>query len=243
MDMLNIVLKEVSMNIQENKERFENLLLNESILGNLSGTREILEFLDISDFYQAPASINYHGNYKGGLCEHCLQVHDNIFAVSKVFENEYTSKTLTFVSLLHDICKVGIYSKQFRNRKKTDENGKDILDKNGKPIWENIEIYVIDDNYPIGHGEKSVILLQQFFTLTKDEIFAIRWHMGGYDDLTKSYIGNITANKACNLSPLITLLHIADLTSIFLQLKSNDIKPDLNWLSFQSDEDLLKDSF
>lgn len=79
--------------------------------------------------------------------------------------------------------------------------------------------------------------------LTDNEIMAIRWHMGGYDDITKSYIGNLTANNAFNLYPIITLLHISDLTSIFLQLKKEEIKPDINFLAFESDEDLEKETY
>jgi hypothetical protein len=235
----------MSINIQENKERFESLIKNDSILSMLAGTTDLLNFLSESDFYTAPASINYHGNYEGGLCEHCLQVHDNIFKVASIFENSYTSKTLTLVSLLHDVCKINIYQKEKRNRKKKNENGFDILNKKGLPIWEEIEVYAINDLYPLGHGEKSVILLQQYYQLTKDEIFAIRWHMGGYDDITKSYIGNLTINNACNICPLITILHIADLSSIFLQLNSNDEKIPVNreWLFFQSNEDLIKENY
>jgi hypothetical protein len=233
------------MNIEENKDRFESLIKNDSILSMLSGTNDLLNFLSESDFYYAPASINYHGNYEGGLCEHCLQVYDNIFRVSSIFENNYTIKTLTLVSLLHDICKINIYQKEKRNRKKKDEKGFDILNKKGLPIWEEIEVYAINDLNPLGHGEKSVIILQQYYQLTKDEIFAIRWHMGGYDDITKSYIGNLTINNACNICPLITILHIADLSSIFLQLTSNILLNDDNedWVHFQDEESLIKENY
>ena len=39
--------------------------------------------------------------------------------------------------------------------------------------------YTIADNVPMGHGSKSVIMLQQLgVKLTKDELYAILWHMG-----------------------------------------------------------------
>jgi hypothetical protein len=33
-----------------------------------------------------------------------------------------------------------------------------------------------------GHGEKSVMMLQQHIALTEEEMFCIRWHMGAFDD-------------------------------------------------------------
>lgn len=33
-----------------------------------------------------------------------------------------------------------------------------------------------------GHGEKSVIMLQQHMNLTDEEMLCIRWHMGAFDD-------------------------------------------------------------
>lgn len=229
--------------MEENKERYLSILKYTPILNSYCGTNELIHCLEESDFFIAPASINYHGNYDGGLCEHCLQVYDNIMKLSKVFECNYSEKELTLVSLLHDICKVGIYKKEFKTRKKKDENGNFLYNEKGKNIWEDYQTWIIDDKLPLGHGEKSVMILMRFYQLTDNEIMAIRWHMGGYDDITKSYIGNLTANNAFNSYPIITLLHIADLSSIFIQLKKEEIKPDLNFISFETDEDLQRSNF
>jgi hypothetical protein len=35
-----------------------------------------------------------------------------------------------------------------------------------------------DDSILKGHGDKSVMLLSRFITLTEEEIFCIRFHMG-----------------------------------------------------------------
>jgi len=238
--------------IQLNKEVFQLILMNKIYPEcNLSDfcAIDILNYLDETDFYIAPASSNYHGNYKGGLCEHSLNVYYNLIAIYNTYNKnteDYTDKTLTLVSLLHDICKVNIYKESFRNKKKLDKEGKEELNKKGLPIWEKVPYYEIDDSYPLGHGEKSVIILQRYFILTTNEIMAIRWHMGGYDDITKSYIGNITANKAFNNYPLITLLHMADLASIFLKLPDKEEEltiKEKGSVFYETEEDRLKEMF
>jgi hypothetical protein len=233
--------------IEQNREIFESILTKNISLSDFS----LLDYLRESDFYIAPASSKYHGDYKGGLCEHSLNVYKNIIVIYNNIQwlecgitQSYSTKTLTLISLLHDICKVGIYKESFRNKKKLDEKGEEILNKKGLPIWEIVPYYEVDDNYPLGHGEKSVIILQRYFLLTTEEIMAIRWHMGGYDDITKSYIGNMTANKAFNMYPLITLLHMADLASIFLKLPVQDEKLTLKEkesVFYETEQDRLKD--
>ena len=42
---------------------------------NRPGMQELLDFLDKSDYYEAPASTKYHGAYKGGLIEHSYNVY------------------------------------------------------------------------------------------------------------------------------------------------------------------------
>ena len=242
--------------IEENKEHFELILMgNLHPECNLSDycAIDILNYLSETDFYIAPASSKYHGNYKGGLCEHSLNVYDNLLLIYKTYKHLFDTEivsdyTLTLISLLHDICKIGIYKNSFRNVKKLDEKGAEILNKKGLPIWEKTPYYEIDDNYPLGHGEKSVIILQRFYQLTTNEIMSIRWHMGGYDDITKSFVGNMTANKAFNMYPLITLLHMADLASIFLTLPIKDEEKPLslkegNEIFYQTDSDLQKEMF
>jgi hypothetical protein len=216
------------VDIEKNKEEFMELLYK-NVLSEINsdekkfltyGETTFLDFLENSDFFKAPASGQYHGNYSGGLCEHSLHVYHNLIKLEALFcakfEDRYTLKTLTLVGLLHDVCKIGMYVESYRNKKKTDESGKDIL-VNGKLVWYQEPVWTIEDLMPLGHGEKSVIILMHYFNLSPEEIMAIRWHMGGYDALAKDFIGNMTINKACNLYPLITLLHMADLSSIFIE--------------------------
>lgn len=40
------------------------------------GIEELIKYLESSDFFTAPASTKFHGDYEGGLLEHSLKVYD-----------------------------------------------------------------------------------------------------------------------------------------------------------------------
>lgn len=149
------------------KERFL-ALYKENITRD--GADDLMEWLTTSDFFVAPASTMFHGSHAGGLLEHSLNVYDCLVEELDILDikDNYSAETVALVSLLHDICKVNFYKKGTRNVK---ENGQ----------WVTKEVYEIDEKFPCGHGEKSVIILQNFMNLSAEEIFAIRAHMG---DLT-----------------------------------------------------------
>ena len=54
------------------KEEFIELLRSTK----REGIENLLNFLEKSDFYTAPASTRFHGNYDGGLLDHSLNVYD-----------------------------------------------------------------------------------------------------------------------------------------------------------------------
>ena len=137
------------------KERFISLY-QEHI--HRDGSDKLLEYLlHHSDFFTAPASTRFHGSHAQGLVEHCLNVYDE--------------ETIAIVALLHDICKVNCYKESTRNVK---VNG----------AWTQVPYYEFDDQLPYGHGEKSVYIITGFMRLSREEAFAIRYHMGfsGNDD-------------------------------------------------------------
>ena len=92
------------------------------------------------------------------------------------------------------------YKKGFRNVK-DEETGQ----------WIKKEVWEVDDQLPLGHGEKSCLLIQRFMKLTVNEVLAIRWHMGGFDNAVKG--GDYGLAKAQTMSPLVTLLQAADMIS------------------------------
>lgn len=168
------------------------------------GLSEILDWLETTDFYAAPASTRFHGNYEGGLLEHSLNVYHALNKLSGQFkELELSSESIAIAALFHDLCKVNYYAVSTRNVK--DE-------KTG--VWHKEPFYKTDDQMPLGHGEKSVIILLRHMALTDDEIYAIRFHMGGFDSAVRGGDGSVS--KAYELCPLAVLLHLADMTATYL---------------------------
>lgn len=136
------------------------------------GSEKLLEYLISSDFFEAPASSRFHCSYVGGLCEHSLNVYDCLSSylsaerTRALIPNVYSEESIAIVALLHDLCKIGIYKKGFRNVK--DEKG----------AWQRVDTFEYEDKLPYGHGEKSVYIISGYMKLSREEAFAIRYHMG-----------------------------------------------------------------
>ena len=126
---------------------------------NRDGMDKLIEFLENSDFFKAPASTRFHGSWEGGLLAHSMKVYEILKTKTE------DSDSVKIVALLHDICKVNYYKTDFRNVK---NNG----------VWEQVPYYTVEDTIPYGHGEKSVMMISEFIKLTPEEKYAIRWHMG-----------------------------------------------------------------
>lgn len=164
------------------------------------GSDDLFNWIENSDFFYAPASTKFHGAYEGGLVEHSVNVYDCLVDELELEfpKDVYTKETVAIVALLHDLCKTNFYKKSTRNVK---VNG----------YWTAKEVYEIDDQFPVGHSEKSIIIVQQFMALNRDEILAMRSHMGGWDDSAKYVVG-----KSFELCPLAVLLHVADIKASYL---------------------------
>ena len=185
-----------------NKERFLEIYCRDI---KREGADKLLAFLtsDSCDFFRAPASTRYHGSYEGGLLAHSLNVYDNLCdylarnRVKDVFGFSYPAESIAIAALLHDLCKVNFYVESTRNVK---ENG----------VWKAVPYYSIDDKLPYGHGEKSVYIASGYMKLTRDEAFAIRYHMGfsGTED-------NNNVGAAFAKFPLAVALATADLEAAY----------------------------
>ena len=68
------------------KERFLELLSNI----DREGMDELIKFLEKSDFFKAPASTKFHGDYEGGLLEHSLKVYDILCNKVKTLDIDYS---------------------------------------------------------------------------------------------------------------------------------------------------------
>lgn len=168
------------------------------------GIEDLLEHLqNETDFFYAPCSTRYHLSIEGGLVKHSLHV-DNIFDVlCETFMPSFPVESRHICALFHDLCKYHCYDPVKKSRK----TGR--LLPNGKPEWEDYMGYDFVEEFPYGHGEKSVYLLQKFIKLTDEEAMAIRWHMGFSDSTFKG--GQQSVSNAMKLYPIITLLHSADI--------------------------------
>lgn len=161
------------------------------------GVSEFLEWLNGTDFFTAPCSTKYHLSRSGGLCEHSLNVLDVLLYHVRRLSLPVEMETIVILALGHDVCKADFYGVQMRNVK---ENGK----------WVQKPFYTVEEKFPMGHGEKSVAILQRFFKLTEEEQLAIRWHMGGFTAGMGDFSIGSAFNNACKISKLVPLLHMAD---------------------------------
>lgn len=186
------------------------------------GIPEFLAHLENeTDFFIAPSSTHYHDSCVGGLLHHSLTVYHNLVALSRLYAVDIPDdgSSLIIISLLHDLCKINLYKQERKSLPRRDDKGDIILDDWGRKIWDEQVVYTVDDQYPLGHGEKSVIMLQRYIRLTDTEIFAIRWHMMAYDDCRNSYAGNLAITNASDKYRIIPLFHMADLAASFLEMR------------------------
>ena len=190
-------------NTQQNKERFSKILLDTQ----RENIDYLLQDLEEDGFFEAPASAQGHGAYPGGLLAHSLNVYDAAMATRQSMielrpdiEDQLQPESIALAALLHDVCKTDFYKRI--KRKKRNEIG----------IFEEVETYEIhDENFPIGHGEKSVImLLRSGIDLSEDEMCAIRWHMGFSGNEDSRLVG-----QALEQYPLAFALSVADMEATY----------------------------
>ena len=178
------------------------------------GVDALIDYLEKSDFFEAPASTIYHGSYAGGLVEHSLNVYtmlqwyvanlqDSDFELPKISE-----ESVIIVALLHDLCKVNCYHESTRNVKN---------ERTGK--WEKVPCYKREPLLPMGHGGKSVFIIQQFIKLTPEEAQAIYWHMGAYDTSPYNTLNELGKSYETNL--LAFLLNQADMMATYIAENPN----------------------
>lgn len=189
--------------LEKNREKFIEILTKNV---NRPGIDRVIKYLDESDFFYAPASTRFHGAYPGGLCEHSLNVFNQAIKELGITNLKLTDnsrpplESITIATLLHDLCKANFYAIELRNKK---------ID--GK--WVQVPAYTYANQVPLGHGEKSAMMLMYMIRLTMDELMAIRWHMGAFDSAVKG--GENAQSEAFNRYPLAVLTHIADLRASY----------------------------
>ena len=181
------------------------------------GADKLLAWLETTDFFEAPASTRFHLSRPGGLVEHSVHVYERLRALF-IAEKERADlcagitsqeeETIAICGLLHDVCKANFYTVEMRNR------------KNEQGQWEKYPFYVVNDQLPYGHGEKSVYIISSFMKLSREEAMAIRWHMGFSDNDFKA--GGFSVGNAFEKIPLALLTHMADLQATYLDEPRED---------------------
>ena len=191
------------MDRKEMKEEDLNLLRSTE----REGIEDLIEALEEMGFFTAPASANHHLNVEGGLLEHSLNtckaalaIYEGLKPLDPSMEKEVRRDSIILSSLLHDVCKSDIYKRSVKKR------------KNNVGQWEDVEGYSVSyKNFPMGHGEKSVILLLcNGLSLYDDEMLAIRWHMGAWGINMNSFEDQRCYDTSRKLYPLVSIIQAAD---------------------------------
>lgn len=192
--------------------KIDSKACKEEFISLLSGTGrpgvdDMIADLESQGFFEAPASAGHHLNVEGGLCLHSLNACKAALAVWEAMkpldpslETEVKKDSIIIASLLHDICKTDIYRRTVKKR------------KNALGQWEDSEGYKVTyKNFPMGHGEKSVILaLCSGMELSDDEMLAIRWHMGAWGVNQNSFEECRNYDASRQLYPLVSIVQTGD---------------------------------
>lgn len=193
--------------IAANKQRFIDLC-NEHI--HREGLDKVLAYLEKSDFYTAPSSTRFHLNEDGGLCLHSMNVFEAACKIynemakpaivngTSPFTEEVSMESIAIATLFHDLCKIKLYHKTERWK------------KDDKSRWVSYPGYEVKDDFPLGHGEKSCLMLSWYMRLKPEEMLAIRWHMGMFDMGESGTPLRMSFFSATDKSPLVSIVHAAD---------------------------------
>ena len=195
-----------------NKEEFIQIF-NKKIIPKIPEARELLSFIESTDFFSAPASVCNHSAEPGGLCFHSLNVYDAYLELlSAEYDTieflKYSEAQLSLVALCHDLCKINCYSQETRNVKVDGQ-------------WTEKLVYTYKNKFCMGHGAKSIYLIQKFIPDFPDELLqAIYYHMGGMDNPNDGK--DVSSVYAQN--PYALFLHLADMIATFAREKRPDEK-------------------
>lgn len=197
------------MDLEEIKQQFLEIYYDNI---EREGSEELLNFLERSDFFTAPASTRRHNAFEGGLCLHSVNVYKRFLSLvqqeyGENWQDVVSAESVAIIALLHDICKVNFYTTEMRNVK---------VDG----VWVQKPYYKVEDNLPYGHGEKSVYMISGFMKLSREEAMAINWHMGAFDDRART--NSMILTNVFYRHQIAFLIHLADYMATYLDEKANE---------------------
>lgn len=199
-----------SCNVEAVKACIEAML--DYVAKDEAESKAVKDWMNATDFWSAPASTRFHGNFKGGLCLHTLMVIkqslefakpvlDNFFTSPNAQAYTITARDIFLAALCHDFCKTGFYGTEYRNTKDITGN------------WVKQPFYKTrNENRNLGHGNESVLMMLEIIPSMIENrmvIEAVSRHMG-FSDLSDSESFNYS-NFLQN--PLVVLLQLADQTA------------------------------
>jgi hypothetical protein len=168
------------------------------------GIDDLMNWLEKSDFYKAPSSTRFHGNYEGGLVEHSVNVYNRLLQLMPLTEAVVSPETIAIISLFHDLCKVNTYKVSSRNVKEDN-------------VWVQKPFYEFEEKFPFGgHGSKSVFIIQQFMKLTPEEAVCVNCHMSCFNTAPNDY----SVSDAFKKYTLALLVSFADQLASFVDEKT-----------------------
>ena len=192
-------------------QRDKFLKIFDGSIGEREGKEALREWLlsDDCDFFIAPASTKYHGNYDGGLCEHSIDVYvmavrleslyredirKQYLVLNRPYDHDQFMESLTIAALFHDLCKTNFYKTRISGRNNT--------------------TFAVDEQLPFGgHGSKSVYVLSKYLKdITDDEAIAINCHMG----FSRAGDSTVSIGESFRYSPLAWIIHVADEAATFM---------------------------
>ncbi|HKL42859.1 MAG TPA: hypothetical protein VJ962_09815 [Clostridia bacterium] len=217
---------------------------------DVEGNNRLIDFIIEAGFFEAPASINHHLNSKGGLLIHSWLVYDFMKEFNQRFNMKVPEKSIFLEGIFHDICKINIYKKgaepptkkqikyldylvknndmplgfDYSKVKRSKNAVSDWINyfKNGGDIPDKVkDSWHFEDDLPLGHGEKSVILLQNYIKLNEREQLAIRWHMGPWEESVLLGNRRNSLNQAREMYPDVGLLSQADGLATMYEYNNN----------------------
>ena len=164
-------MKTITINSNEVLTEIEQRKLQTEIIETLKSTGrpgigKLISYMEESGYFEAPASSNYHSNFKGGLAYHSNLVKENLMSAKSKYDLDITYDEIIIASYCHDLCKMNFYEDGY------------TLDKNAEGKWVARRKYVINEEHVFGHGEKSALLASRFIELTTAETYMILYHMG-----------------------------------------------------------------
>lgn len=155
--------------------------------------KDLYDYLTQTDFFKAPATLNKHYSFEGGLAKHVLDVYFHLSRLCEIWHMPYSEATISKVAICHELAKADFYETYFRNVKIDNQ-------------WVQQPAYrVKEDRYMAGDlGFTSYMIASRYVSFTDDEIIAICNY--AYLSEMKEHVG---LGDLLSLHPLTMLLYMA----------------------------------